>query len=172
MKTILMTSLLVVLSGCAGEFFPISDETSQTASGYTKDASVANESEVHKTLRNRDNKYAAAYATSGTHIKFKMQEVSPGVHVQVIDELTIKESPRFDTPLPQVPSIHPLWAAITSVGNNIVDKTFLGFLGSQLFGSINKATENTGTHYNGPYAPVADSYNQTAQPFIVEVPVQ
>ncbi len=168
MKTLKLLTpilLLAALSGCAGEYYPISDETIQKGGEYTKDASVAKEAEVHKTLRNRDNKYAAVYKTSGTKITFEMVQVSPGVYVQVMKELVMKESPRFDTPLPQNPSVHPMWKTLEILGGAAIQWTGIFGLANQAAGVMNKATENVGTHYNGPYAPISDSYNQTAEPF-------
>ena len=168
MKTIAIVAVCgLMLSGCAGEFYPISDETIQQAGQYTKDASVAKEAEVHKTLRNRDTRYAQAYATSGTKITFEMQQVSPGIFVQVIKELAMKESPRFDTPLPQAPSVHPLWRTLEVLGGAAIQWTGIFGIANQAAGVLDTSIKNSRPEYNGAYNPqnYDNSFNQTAKPY-------
>ena len=171
MKSILAVSLLaLLLSGCAGEYYPISDETIQKGGEYTRDASVAKEEAVHKTLRNRDNQYAKAYATAGTKISFEMVQVQPGIYIQVIKELAMKESPRFDTPLPTAPSEHPLWKTLNTLGGSLIQWTGIFGLVNQFAGTMDKALDNARPQYNGPYTNqyYQDSFNATAEPFVVE----
>jgi len=169
MKIIAIAVCGLMLGGCAGEYYPISDETIQKGGEFTRDASVAKENAVHRTLQNRDNKYAAAYATAGMKVKFKMVEVSPGVHIQVIEELAMKESPRFDTPLPTAPSEHPLWKTLNTLGG-LIQWTGIFGLANQTAGVLSDSIKNSGTKYEGPYNPQTynDSFNATAEPFVVE----
>jgi len=167
---LILPFLLLLLSGCAGEYYPISDATMQSGVESTRDASVAKEIAVHQTLRNRDNKYAEAYKTAGTKISFEMVQVSPGIYVQVIKELAMKESPRFDTPLPTSPSEHPLWKTLNTLGGSLIQWTGIFGLANQTAGVLSDSIKNSGTKYEGPYNPQTynESFNATAEPFVVE----
>jgi len=179
MKSIIAVSLLaLLLSGCAGEYYPINDETIQKGGEYTRDASVAKEEAVHKTLRNRDNKIKESHAASGMKLTWQAMPETvfyPGMTAPItinryLPVVEYREQARFEQKLPTEPSVHPMWASLTSLGNNLIDKTFFGFLGSEMFGTLNKAIDNAGTRYNGPYNPqnYDNSFNATAEPFIVE----
>jgi len=173
MRNLIGLLSILLLTGCADGITSIPADVVEgavVAAGYTKDASVAKEHEVHATLRHRDKQYAAAYATAGFKVKFKMQEVTPGVFVQVIEELAMKESPRFEQDLPVVPSVHPMWATLDKLGSAAIQWSGIGFLGRELAGVMNKGWDSTAPQYYGPYNPVTDSYNQTAEPFVVHVP--
>lgn len=163
--------LLVVallLSGCGKDgsitLTPIQldGESINKFSGTISDASTIKEMTVHQTLQARDRAYAKAHKESGTKIKFKLQEVTPGVYVQVIDELSTRESPRFEQPLPTAPSEHPVWKTVDRLGGKALD-TWLWWTGITEVADVQKhSLDAAQTKYYGNYNP------QTAAPYIVE----
>jgi len=178
-KTIFLIPLF--LSGCAGGgLMPITDTMinegggviNKTA-GYTADASVAKEHEVHQTLRNRDRLIAKDAALPTVSLQFEMVEVSPGVHVQIMKSLSVRESAKFNNQLPVQPSIHPVWAWATKTADGFIDlgKMFTGFYFAEKFAS--NFVESAKPNFYGPYQPgqINQSYNpQTAEPFFAPVP--
>lgn len=147
----------VLLASCASQTMPLDstfiDATGNVITrpaGYTRDASVAKEHEVHETLRHRDLMYSQAYQYSGFTMDYKEVRLAGGA-VAFLPVVSFRETPRFEQPLPTAPSAHPVWG----FANNLVDKGLWGFLGYNLFkfgrAAIDGAAErNT---YNGPYAP-------------------
>ena len=81
-----LTALWILLTGCSATTVPVyMDDVNEAGknvpviAGYTKEASVFKEQQVHETLRNRDIQHAKMYAKSGFKMTFAMQEVSPGI---------------------------------------------------------------------------------------------
>lgn len=168
-----------LLSGCAGGgLIPVSDTMGTTGgevitrtAGYTSDASVAKEAQVHSTLRNRDLLIAQDAALPTVNLQFEMIEVSPGVHVQIMKSLSVRESAKFNNPLPVQPSIHPVWAWATKTADGFIDlgKLFTGFYFAEKLASnfVEKAKPN----FYGAYQPgqINQSYNPiTTTPAAVE----
>jgi len=157
-----------ILSGCGSggvmdvSKLPVSDETITSITGSITDTSVQKEALYTDMVKNRDKLYRSMYAQSGFNVKFKLVEVAPGVKIQMMEEVTFRESPRFEQQLPTGPSEHPVWR----FGEKVLVKgmdTFLWWTGiTQLFNSQNKALDSTQTKYYGNYNP------QTAAPYIVE----
>jgi len=179
MKTLyhlLVAVMTLGLVGCSGTMplteseFNTAGEVVEKTAGYTADASVAKEHEVHATLRHRDKMHAKMYAQSGFQVKFEFQEVAPGVKVQVMKEVSFKEAPRFDHALPTAPSVHPLWGVMQNLGGAAIQWTGIGFVAGKFTDMISHGWEHAAPQYNGPYNPVTDSYNATAEPFFTPVP--
>lgn len=164
----LLLFLLFPLSGCGDSGFldianlPVNGEQITTISGQVKDASTQKEALYLHTRENRDNLQKAMYAQSGLQVKFKMIEVTPGVHVQVMESVVMREYPKFDQPLPNGPSVHPVWNTV----NTLIDKGISGLLwytGIKEAGKfLTNQTDKTGTTYNGNY----DYRPSTAQPYV------
>ena len=154
--------LALTLTSCA-EYVPIAGDLVGLADDSTifiKDASIAKEAIVHKTLQERDAAYMVAYQLSGTKIEFEMKEVMPGIYMQTIKSLNSRESPHFRGELPTQPSIHPVWGPVNK-GMDLAAKVGMFWIGADF---LKDAWSNSAPQYNGPY----NSYNQTAEPFIVE----
>lgn len=160
----------LVLSGCGSggvmdiSKLPISDESIVEVTGTITDTSVQKEALFTGMVRNRDRLHAKMYAQSGFNVKFKLVEVAPGVKIQMMEEVSFKEAPRFEQPLPTGPSEHPAWR----FGEKVLVKgmeTFLWWTGiTEVFNSHNQALDSAQTKYYGNYNP------QTAAPYIVEQP--
>lgn len=171
MKNIIsLVVLAIALSGCgSGDVMnisklPISDEIVTEVTGSITDSSVQKEALYTNMVKNRDRAYVKMYAQSGVNIKFKLVEVSPGVKIQVMEELTIRETPRFQQDLPTGPSEHPVWR----FGEKVLTKgfdTFLWWTGIDAGKAIlTESIKSAQPRYYGDYNP------QTAAPFVVEQP--
>ena len=159
----LLLLLPLLLSGCGASYVPIAGDLVGMADDsvvFIKDASIAKEAMVHQTLQNRDKEYGKAYKLSGTEIKFAMKEVMPGIWLQVIESVASKAPPEFAGDLPTAPSVHPVWAAVGK-GLDVAAKVSLFWIGAE---ALTTMWERSAPQYNGPY----QSYNQTAEPYIVE----
>lgn len=159
---------LFLLSGCASDgsvslsSLPIGDEAVTKLSGNITDASTIKETVVHQSLQNRDRAYTKAHKESGFRVKFKMEQVSPGVYVQVMEDVSFREAPRFEQPLPTAPSEHPLWKTLDRLGGKAMD-TVLWWKGIAEVADVQKhSLDAAQTKYFGDYNP------QTAAPYIVE----
>lgn len=167
MKKLIALALLLQLSGCGDSGImnitklPISDETVMGISGNITDTSVQKEALYTKMRTDRDKLQSKMYAQSGFNVKFKLVEVSPGVKIQMMEEVSFKESPRFEQPLPEGPSIHPAW----KFGERVLTKgmdTFLGWTGITAAKDVlTDKVDASQPKYYGSYNP------QTAQPYIV-----
>ena len=153
-----MLLVSVVTTGCAtqGGLMPLSDtqinaagELVEVPVGATRDASVAKEHEVHKTLRNRDLQYRKAYAESGFSMTYEQHEIN-GV-VVMLPAVSFKETPRFEQPLPTRPSEHPVW----NFAGKALDRGLAAFGIDRLYRFGKSAVEGAGDHrvYQGDYAP-------------------
>jgi len=168
MKKVFALVLVVMLSGCGSggvmdiSKLPMSDEAITEVTGSITDTSVQKEAIFSSMVKNRDRLYAKMYEKSGFSVKFKLVEVSPGVKIQMMEEMSVKEAPRFEQPLPAGPSEHPGWR----VGEKVLTKgmdTFLWWTGITAAKDIlNAKTEAAQPKYYGDYNP------QTAAPYIVE----
>jgi len=165
---VILSASLLVMSGCGQEGImnitklPVSDETVIGLSGDITDTSVQKEALYSKMRTDRDKAQAKMYAQSGFHVQFEMQEVSPGVKVQVMKDVSFKETPRFDQPLPNGPSIHPGWKVAERVVEKTAD-TVLAITGiNAVKDVVNSKIDAAQPKYYGSYNP------QTAQPYIVE----
>ncbi len=168
MQKLFILVVLVVLSGCGSggvmdiSKLPVSDETITEVTGTITDTSVQKEALFTGMVRNRDRIQAKMYEKSGFNVKFKLVEVSPGVKIQMMEEVSFKEAPRFEQPLPAGPSEHPAWRFGEKVLTKGMD-TFLWWSGITAAKDIlNAKTEASQPKYYGDYAP------QTAAPYIVE----
>ena len=158
----LLLLLPLLLTGCGASYVPIAGDLVGMADDsvvFIKDASIAKEAIVHRTLQERDAAYALAYELSGTKIEFEMQEVMPGIYMQTIKSLTSREAPHFRGELPTQPSIHPVWGTVNA-GMDLAAKVGMFWIGADF---LKEAWQNSAPQYSGPY----NSYNQTAEPFIV-----
>ena len=167
MKKLIILLLLMQLSGCGDSGImnitklPISDEAVMGISGNITDTSVQKEALYSKMRTDRDKLQLKMYAQSGFNVKFKLIEVSPGVKIQMMEEVSFKESPKFEQPLPDGPSIHPAW----KFGERVLTKGMDTFLGWTAIGAakdvLTDKVDASQPKYYGPYSP------QTAQPYIV-----
>ncbi len=153
---ILLVGMALVLSGCSTAAIPVyteavgaSGEITETIAGYTKDASVLKEAQVHKTLRNRDTQHAKMYAQSGFKMKFKMQEVAPGVKALLPSEISYREEPDFAQTLPIKPSKHPVWATTSSLFGTVAKYGLIGYGLSELSGVLAAGYDAAGHSFNG-----------------------
>lgn len=170
MQKVFSLVFLILLTGCGSggvmdiSKLPISDESVVEVTGTITDTSVQKEALFTGMVRNRDRLQAKMYEKSGFNVKFKLVEVSPGVKIQMMEEVSFKESPRFEQPLPTGPSEHPAWRFGEKVLTKGMD-TFLWWTGITEFASMSKhSTDAAQTKYYGDYNP------QTAAPYIVEQP--
>ncbi|KJR97278.1 MAG: hypothetical protein VR65_25445 [Desulfobulbaceae bacterium BRH_c16a] len=165
---VLFVCLLSVffLAGCGnkGGLIPLTNtmvneagEVVKTAAGYTADASVAKEHEVHDTLRNRDAMIAKAQKNNGFSLEWKSVEKTvfyPGMS----EPITVKEpmpevrySPpaEFNQPLPVTPSEHPVWKTVRSVAGDIKDGTIIGLGVNAADNVLSAAVGKPDNRYNG-----------------------
>jgi len=164
---IFLCGLIMALSGCsmdAGNMSiikPIDDDTIIQLAGTTKDASVQKEMVYYAARTARDKLYASMYKLSGFNVEFEMMEVKPGVFVQTMKKVSFKEAPRFEQPMPDGPSFHPIWKTT----EKFIDRGFDAFewwtaiTGLLSFGE--KSLDQASTQYHGDYNP------RTAEPYIV-----
>jgi len=163
MKSYIFLPLLLTLSGCfwAGTGIPIPLDA--MVEGVTEsvpviaDASVAKEAIVHLTLRNYHKEYTKAFKASGTSIDFSMQEISPGVYVQVISKLTSRGDVKMVAP-PENPSVHPGWGVAERVLTKGIDATLWGFGIDSIVGGIKHLTDNIGNTFYGD-ADIDNAFN-------------
>lgn len=170
MQKVLSLVLLILLAGCGSggvmdiSKLPVSDETITEVTGSITDTSVQKEALFTNMVKNRDRTYAKMYAQSGFNVKFKLVEVTPGVKIQMMEEVTFRESPRFEQPLPTGPSEHPAWKFGEKVLTKSMD-TFLWWTGIDAAKAVfSESIKSAQPRYYGDYNP------QTAAPFIVEQP--
>ena len=135
-------------------------------SGVIKDASVIKEKLVMETLQKRDNQIAQTHENSGIKLKFEMQEVMPGIYVQVLSEFQSREQAEFHTPLPQKPSIHPVWETVRSVTGTVAKYGLIGFGISELSNvwqsGLDAATQNWGSNNDFSTVNTTTSTNTTS----------
>jgi hypothetical protein len=110
MRTLVMLLLLTTLVvGCAEKsVMTIVDEAGNVI-GTITDAAVQRDLIYNKTLQNRDNKYAAAYKSSGMSIEYSMVDVN-GVQAWLPKETTIRGEPQFTQHLESRPPDHRGWS--------------------------------------------------------------
>jgi hypothetical protein len=164
MKTLLSLLFAALLLSSCAEYYPLSDETLQAGGEYTRDASVAKEAEVHKTLRHRDTQIFKDNQTPTFKLTWKpVQETYqfPGMSApitmsRVFPEVEVAQKTPFTQPLPVAPSIHPVW----KFGEKVADNVLFGWLG-WLIGDMNKHSVDNARPVN------TNSFNQTAEPYIV-----
>ena len=127
LQLMFVVAMVIGLSGCGKDgtvsltSLPVGGETVTKISGDISDASTIKEVTVHQTLQARDRAYVQAHKESGFRVKFKMEQVSPGVYVQVMEDVGFRESPRFEQQLPTAPSEHPLWRTAERLGGKAMD---------------------------------------------------
>lgn len=170
MNKVLLLAYLILLTGCGSggimnvSKLPISDETITEVTGSITDTSVQKEALYTNMVKNRDRTYAKMYAQSGFNVKFKLIEVAPGIKIQMMEEVTFREAPRFDQPLANGPSEHPIWR----FGEKVLVKgfdTFLWWSGIDAAKAIlTESIKSAQPRYYGNYNP------QTATPFVLEQP--
>lgn len=157
---VLMLLVATLLVACGGAtYVPLytnvvneAGDVVPTLGGYTKDASIAKEHDVHETLRNRDRMIVKAQQQAGFSVEFDMQEVMPGVFIQVTKKLSYTPMVVFDQALPLAPSNHPVWDASRSWVSTIV-KGALGITGITELGSVMKAgLASARPSYGGDYS--------------------
>lgn len=151
----LLTGLLI-LGGCSTASIPVytemvgqSGEITETIAGYTSDASVAKEREVHMTLRNRDKMYKEMYGQSGFQMSFRMTEVAPGVMALLPDTITFREAVDFREALPLEPSVHPVWATTQSIFGTIAKYGLIGYGISEISGVLEAGYAASGDIFHG-----------------------
>lgn len=166
-------ALCLGLGGCGGTTYAPIYGTAineagahiDTVAGYTKDASVAKEQMVMQALQNRDNKIAETHENSGVKLKFIMQEVIPGVYVQVLSEFQSREQAEFHQPLPMQPSVHPVWDTVKNVTSTIAKYGLIGYgigeLSNVWQAGLDAATVNYGT--NNDFSTVTTTTTTTTE---------
>lgn len=157
---------LFVLSGCTGSggLIPVTDtmvtetgDVVEKVAGYTHDASVAKEHEVHETLRNRDAMIAKAQKTSGFKLEWKPVKKTvfyPGMAQPVVveepmPEVSYAEPADFSQPLPTEPSRHPAWKTAEVLGGKLIDSTTDAIKVVKVLDVMGEMADNTGDKYNG-----------------------
>lgn len=146
--------LILLLTGCApggistGSLNSII--TGTTAAGDDiVEASIANQAIVHSTLKNRDDRYAEAYALSGFKIDFKLYHIN-GTPAFLPTSITYKPEPQFTTPLPTKPSDHAFWDFGKSAIGLLAKYGFYGFVAHEIAGVWESSIESAqGTTYSG-----------------------
>lgn len=183
------------LSGCAGDggLIPVTDtmvndagETIQKVAGYTRDASVAKEHEVHQTLRNRDRMIVKAQDKSG--FKLEWQEVKETVFYQgmagpveitrSMPKVSYTEPAAFDQVLPTEPSRHPVWKTVENIGGKVVDATADTIKVVKVLNVLGAVADNAGDTYGGDVihnqsgnqGPGIGPVSQTAEPYVFAAP--
>lgn len=146
--------LVVCLGGCASDgglmnlsSLPVNGEDIVQITGDIKDSSVQKEAIYFKARADRDRQYAKLYALEGFSMEMMLQEVKPGIYVQVIKKVTHRSAPRFNQHLPSGPSKHPVWAAV----DKTIDAAKVLTLGWFAYDVTKTGWENTAPTYNGPY---------------------
>ena len=169
---ILLIAILAVMSGCAssGGYIPVTGtmvneagQTVQVTSAYVKDASILKEQAIANTLRNRDNNYRMAHENSGFKLKFAMVEIN-GTMAYLPEEISFRETPHFDQPLPTEPSEHPVWKTVNSSVAAIAKYGMIGFGISELSGIVKSGYDAAGNHFNGD-ANISNGFNSVGNDF-------
>ena len=165
---VLFTCLLSVffLSGCGskGGLIPLTDtmvneagKGVQNTAGYTADASVAKEHEIHDTLRNRDNTIRKAHENSGMTMSWQPVVktvqypgmIEPVTTTEYLPVVSYREQARFDQQLPTEPSEHPVWKTVRSVSGDIKDGTIIGMGINAADNVLSAAVAKPDNRYNG-----------------------
>lgn len=169
-------SALLILGGCSTASIPVytelvgkSGEITETIAGYTSDASVAKEREVHATLRNRDRMYKEMYASSGFSMSFKMTEVSPGIFALLPSNVTYRGAIDFKDELPMEPSVHPVWSTVSTIFGTVAKYGLIGYGISELSGVLEAGM--SGDVFHGD---IESSFNNagTTQGWTTNVPTE
>lgn len=115
MKNLLKSSLIIilVLSGCSGKSVSTESITNIIEGSTTVTGQVADTSSVKEALGARRwiefyKAQVSIHENSGTKVKFKMMEVKPGVFVQTMDTVEMRQILNLPKP-PDHPSVHPVW---------------------------------------------------------------
>ena len=168
---IVLIVLLFILSGC-GATTGLVTETIDGVTTTTASAIVARGDSLNNLLKNRDDVQGQMHERSGVKVKIKFSDkqykLEGGgllvVHAPDVIEIEARENGRFDQLLPTEPKDHRVWKSV----DNFVDKALLAFGIYSLANWGMNGQDNSGTHYNGPYA--ADSYNPitTTHPYVMQ----
>lgn len=109
----------------------------------------------------RDRQLGKMYEQSGISVEWTTITLADGSVAHLPDKLTVRDSPRFQQNLETRPPDHRGWDTVDK-GLGIVKDLGIGWL---LKGFGETAVKEAGTKYMGSYS--VDSFNQTAEPFIV-----
>lgn len=159
-KLILLALLTVGLTSCSGydlSSLPINAENATEMGNLIKTASETKETIYYEAVKNRDKIYADMYASQGFDLKWKMskQKIGDTTVLVPMPEVSYKAPPVFSQPLPNGPSKHPVWATIDKATGLFLDgfKWWVGYKG------VTELWNRSAPQYQGPYAPVSNSYN-------------
>lgn len=156
-RLVLACATVSMLTGCVAQgYVPLTEtqinevgEIVEMPIGATRDASIAKEGFVHRSLQRRDIEYGKAYKESGFKMEFASVEIAKGIVAYLPKSISFKEVPRFEQPLPLAPSEHPVWKTV----NNVVDKGLWAWLGSEFFSFGKSAIDAAGDKFAGDYIP-------------------
>jgi len=168
MNRLLFLVLPLLVTGCAGGYFPISDEMvggAKDSVSFIKDASVAKELAVHGTLRHRDTMIKEAHAHAGFKLDWASREEKiqvPGMEGPIVLSrqfpiVTYVEQARFDQPLPMAPSEHPIYKTAQAIIPAVASSIVTGVIGWKGLDVLSGGWKATAPRYEGP----VNSHNPT-----------
>ena len=113
------------------------------------EASIAKELAVMNTLKNRDIEYGKAYALSGFKLTFRLVVIA-GVKMYLPASIEYKPEPKFTTPLPTKPSVHPVWETTRDIFAVMAKYGLIAYGLHELNSMVSSGYASSGSVYNGP----------------------
>jgi hypothetical protein len=133
------------------------------------EASIAKELAVMNAWKKYYEVQKAIHAKSGITISFEMREVSPGIWIQQIKELAVRDHVTLQTP-PEKPSEHPVWQFATHAVSVLAKYGLIGYGIHELNSMVSSgysAAQGTTTTYSGPVTGSFNSVGGNSDMFIM-----
>jgi len=175
MKYYFFLVFVIFSQGCTDKNVPVilqtlnpdTGEITETVANYTSKASIEKERYYSNMRVNRDMMRAKMHENSGFSLEWKAVDETitiqaPGQSQPVIitmsrqlPEVSYKPDADFSNdPLPNGPSVHPVWKTVENTGKELMKWGAIGFGIHELFGFASAAVDGAGDKYYG------DSYKQ------------
>lgn len=157
----------LLLTGCT-EMVPVVTRTLDnqgnivsTVSSATSTASMEKERLFTEMVMNRDIQQAKMYAESGMSMTWKaykeeitvVTDGAPPVTIimsRMLPDVAMREQPRFQQPLPDGPSVHPVWATTAELGKIIAKYGLIGFGIDRAADVLETGFARAGDRFEGP----------------------
>lgn len=163
----LLTLLIFPLSGCASMFgadtvTKVFDDTGAVVT--TISGTAAQRDQIYASaMENRDTMTKEMYESSGAEVVMgEFTEISPGIFVQTVKSIRVREAPKFQQNLATTPPDHRGWKSL----DNAVDKAFFGFGAWTIGNAFSDAVSNDSVDYGSS---TFQSYNpvSTVEPSVI-----
>lgn len=168
--------MIFLLSGC-GSINPVTITDSMvneagdvvtTGITQTSDVDVVRSTNFKNMRTNRDNVQAKAHKDEGFKMEFMTVDLGNGHTAYLPKSVSYKPELRFQDPMPQQEMVNPIYQTTKEIASTVTGGIVQSWLGWLLNDAHKSSVEAAQTKYLGPYAPVNNSYNQTAEPYIVQ----